>query len=201
MRRNFTFLSRFLYLAASLAVFLAAPYAAQAQSTYTGPQQLSLNQANVTGSCDCGSSISGGSLTSAIAFAPILSVVIKQIITDSEGNVEEIIYEDMVAVVEMEKVGNDYYVKFFEMRKEDVNSWIAGRNKPGNIYYMVGAEEYLESQGSDTSDLGDALPDGVNVQELQIFELPPEDTYNYMFFEEPGTGRPITLEEFLALFQ
>lgn len=200
MVRNFKSFGRFLQLAAALAV-MALPSSARAQSDYAGPQQLSLSQANVTGSCECGSSVSGQPLSTAIAFAPILSVVIAQIITDDEGNVEEIIYEDMVAVVEMEKVGNDYYVKFFEMRKEDVNGWIAGRNQEGNIYYMMGAEEYLESQGSDTGDLGDALPDGVNVQELQVFELPPEDTYHYMYFEEPGTGRPITKDEFLAMFQ
>jgi hypothetical protein len=181
------------------AVLIMVPLAnAKAQgTTYNGPQQLSLSQTNPTGACACGSTVSGNAAATAIAFAPILSVVIKEVITLANGE-EEIIYETMVAVVEMERVGADYYVKFFEMREEDVNGFISSRNQAGNIYYVMGAEEFLENNASDANPADEILPPGVNIQELQVFELPPEDEYQYMFFEGPG-GERMDYEEFIAM--
>lgn len=177
---------------------------------YTGPKQLTTAQMNPTGGCDCGTAIGGsdvGGLTSpetpvssAIAFAPVLSVIVAAVIYDDRGEVEEIIYEDLIAVVELEKVGNDYYVRMFEVRRTEAAAFIAGRDKPGNIYYVMGAQEFLDNNGGSNGDIADALPAGVDIQELQVFELPPEEDYHYMFFVG-AEGSYIEKYEFLAMFQ
>ena len=205
--RVFTYIFCFMF---ALMMMASTSYA---QSQYTGPKQLTTSQMNPTGSCNCGEGIGGGvgggvgggigggnPLSSAIAFVPILSVIIKSITHDRDGNVIDIEYEDLVAVVEMEKVANDYYVRMFEVKAADTNSFIAGRDKPGNIYYVMGAAEFLENNGEGGTDVSEALPDGVDIQELQVFELPPEDTYHYMFFVG-AEGNYTDKQAFLSMFQ
>lgn len=146
---------------------------------YQGPRQLTSGQANAVGGCNCGSTVSGAAGSSGILIAAALGLYVASVITDENGDVVEVIYEDVVAVAEIERIGNDLYISVTEVRAADVPDFIASQNQPDNIFQVITAEDYAG---------GDINVPGHNVSTLQVIELPPEDTYEYVYYVEPGGG-------------
>lgn len=103
--------------------------------------------------------------------------------TYSNLYINQVLYEDVVAVVELEKVGMDYYVYITEVRASDVDSFIVSQNRPDSIFQVISAVEYVADQGG--SDNYDYLPAGYNASMVQAIELPPSDTYANLFFMGP----------------
>jgi hypothetical protein len=161
---------------------------------YQGPRQLSSAQTNITGGCNCGTTVSGAASKSSLVFKAALGAYVAYHIYERRGRDDEVIvdtvYENVVTVIEIERIGDDLYINATEVREADVSSFIAGQNQPDNTYQVISAADY---EGGLSGEGVDAL--------AQVIELPPAETYNYVLFEEPGgsitdiTGLTIDLAE------
>lgn len=263
---------------------------------YQGPRQLSAGQANISGGCNCGTTVAGTAASSALAFAPLLGMYAIgsmamsgdeadesidnitedglaavahitttdhdrrrdvnieisavhptgveefirnvgtragqfQVVLPDDGEINagdidtaslsrdgfnvrildaldvptmfgwgnlrynRVVYEDLVAVVEIERVGNDLYMRIDEVRTADVSNFISSQNQPDNEYQVITAVDYFaENEGTSFSAI---TPDGYDVRNVQMIELPPEETYEFLFFVEPG-GRIVNMTDYTA---